>query len=210
MLAIDPLFLSYLTVTFLLVVPPGSTTAVVVRNALAGGRTAGVSTAAGAALANATHACAAGLGLAVLLGRWPGAVDLVRIAGALYLLWLGLSSLFAALRAAERSNSLGQHVTDDGGRAGFRDGLTVNLLNPAIVTFYLVVVPSFMPIGAPRWHFAFLAAIQIAMAFACHSVWALAFERVRHVFDRPVARQALAAATGVTLLVLALRVLVPI
>ena len=49
---LDPSFLAYLSFTFILVVPPGSTTAVVVRNTLEGGRRAGYATALGAALAN--------------------------------------------------------------------------------------------------------------------------------------------------------------
>ena len=76
----------------MLVVTPGSTTAVVVRNTLEGGRRAGYLTALGAALANTIIAVACGLGLSVLLAVWPGSLDAIRIAGAIFLSWLGLSS----------------------------------------------------------------------------------------------------------------------
>ncbi len=89
----------------------------------------------------------------------------------------------------------------------FRQGLTVNLLNPSIATFYLVVVPSFLPAPAPRCYFALLAALHIGMALACHSVWVVALDALRALLRPPRARRVLEGATAVALLGLALRVL---
>lgn len=203
--------LAYLTYTFLLVITPGSTTAVVIRNTLAAGWRGGLAAGAGAAVANTTYATAAGLGLIVLVSRSPGALAFVRIAGGVYLAWLGVTSLRNAVRRRSRSSVRGEGLPASGReapRASFREGVTVNLLNPAIVTFYLVVVPSFLPRAAPRWYFAVLAATHVAMALACHAMWALAFDRVRHLFERPGTRQSLEAATGTALLALAARVLI--
>lgn len=200
----DTRLVAYLTYTFLLVITPGSTTAVVIQNTLASGRSGGLAAATGAAFGNTTHATAAGLGLAVMLARWPAALSLLRVAGGLYLAWLGAVSVWRAFTNAERGEL---PASPEMPRGSFRQGLTVNLLNPAIATFYLVVVPSFLPVEAPRWHFGVLASLHVAMAFVCHGMWAVAFDRVRHVFDRPSARQALQAATAVALLALAGRVL---
>jgi threonine/homoserine/homoserine lactone efflux protein len=194
---------------------PGSTTAVIVRNTLMGGRLAGFAAAIGAALGNASHATAAGFGLAVVFARWPLAMSGLRFCGAAYLGWLGAKSLYRMLRYADG----GLRLVDPAERAGraargqtnrgssFRQGLAVNLLNPAIATFYLVVVPSFVPGGAPGWYFAGLAAVHIAMALACHGTWAIALAQVRRVFRSPGPRRALEGATGVALVVLALRIL---
>lgn len=204
------MLISYLLFTFALVATPGSTTAVVVRNTLTGGRAAGLLTAAGAALGNSTHATAAGLGLALLLARWPGAFTVVRIGGGLYLAWLGLVSLWRAVRFADGGvplPSTSAAASETERTRSFRQGLTVNLLNPAVTTFYLVVVPSFLPSGAPPGYFAALAAIHVSLALACHGVWVLAFDRVRHFFHRPVARRTLEAISGIALVGLALRVL---
>ena len=65
------LLLSFISVTFLLVITPGATTAVVIRSALAGGSRAGMATAAGAAFANSTIALGAGVGLGLLLRHTP-------------------------------------------------------------------------------------------------------------------------------------------
>jgi threonine/homoserine/homoserine lactone efflux protein len=203
--------IAYVTFTAILVVTPGSTTAVVVRNTLAGGRTAGLAAALGAAVGNTSHATAAGLGLAVVFSQWPAALLTLRIAGGLYLAWLGAHSVYRVLRHPDG----GLHLARPTGgverpadhKGSFHQGLAVNLLNPAIATFYLVVVPSFRPAAAPRWYFAALAALHIVMAFACHGTWAMGLDKLRRLFHPPLARRALEGATGVALLGLALRVL---
>lgn len=204
------MLLSYILVTLALVATPGSTTAVVVRNTLAGGRAAGLATAAGAALGNTSQATAAGLGLALLLARWPAALAVVRIGGGLYLASMGIVSVWRAIRHADGGVPL-PSADAGGGDAqrsrSFAQGLTVNLLNPSITTFYLVIVPTFLPSGSSRGYFIGLAAIHVVMAFVFHGVWAVAFDRVRRLFRRPAARRTLEAISGVALIGLALRVL---
>jgi threonine/homoserine/homoserine lactone efflux protein len=208
--SLAPLLIAYLTFTFILAVTPGSTTAVVVRNTLAGGRRAGFAAAAGAALGNTSQAAAAGFGLAVLIARFPTAMVLLRGLGGGYLAWLGASTIWRVVRgrdAGPRGLAEDRPLSADERHASFRQGLTVNLLNPAISTFYLVVVPSFLPAGAPRWYYAILASMHIAIAFSCHAAWALAFDRLREFFQVPAARRVLELATGAALLGLAARVL---
>ena len=219
---------AYLTFTAVLVATPGSTTAVVVRNTLEGGRRAGLATALGAALANTTHATLAGVGLSILITTFPQIVFIVRVVGAVYLAWLGALSLRRAWLHADgglrfetrdtageigRAESVGAGpdvVPSDreADRRSFRDGVAINMLNPAIISFYVAVVPSFVPPGAPHSYFAFLAAAHVGMALVCHSMWASALDAVRHWFAPPGARRALEAATGIALVALAVRVIV--
>ena len=204
------LLVAYLSFTFLLAVTPGSTTAVVVRNTLTGGRSAGFAAAAGAALGNLSQATAAGIGLAVLIARFPVALVVLRILGASYLAWLGATSIWRVVLKRESGLRVlsgdSRPLSIEERRASFRQGLTVNLLNPAISTFYLVVVPSFLPPNAPRRYYALLAVMHIAIAFTCHGFWAMAFDRLREIFRVPTARRVLEAATGAVLLGLAARV----
>jgi threonine/homoserine/homoserine lactone efflux protein len=209
---VDPLLIAYLTFTTILVITPGSTTAVVVRNTLIGGRAAGLAAAGGAAVANATHATAAGLGLAVVFARWPAALVAIRLGGALYLGWLGAISLYRGLTEADGGLRLSSQGTGDGSARGarvgsFREGLLLNLMNPTIITFYLVVVPTFLPRGATTWYFVGLAAYHVTFAVICHSVWALGLDRLRQIFHAPRPRRLLEGATGFALLGLAVRVL---
>ncbi len=210
------LYLAYVAATFVLVITPGATTAVVVKNTLAYGHRAGIQAALGAALANTMHATLAGLGLWVLVGRWPLALDALRLGGAAYLAWLGLKSLGRAVFGSRltahgsRLTAYGPRLTADGSRSersGFVEGLAINILNPAIISFYLAVVPTFMPSSPPPFYFTLLAVTHVGLALLCHSGWATAFHGLRHFFARPGVRVTFELACAVALLWLAARVL---
>ena len=203
-------YLAYLSFTFVLVVTPGSTTAVVLRNTLDGGRRAGYATAVGAATANSLIAISCGLGLSVLLAYWPGSLEVIRYGGAAFLAWLGLSSLWRVATLSDGGIRMTPNVAHHSGTqlvSYFRDGLGINLLSPVIISFYLTVVPSFMPPGAQVMYYALLAVSHVGLALFCHSMWATALDVIRHWFAPPAARRALQAATGLALIALAIRVL---
>jgi threonine/homoserine/homoserine lactone efflux protein len=209
---VRPLLFAYLTFTTILVITPGSTTALVVRNTLMAGWAAGLATAAGAAVANTTHATAAGLGLAVVFARWPAALTAIRLGGAIYLAWLGAVSVYRGITEADGGLRLASAAAVSGAarevHAGsFRQGLLLNLMNPTIITFYLVVVPTFLPSNATAWYYVGLASYHVVLAIICHSMWALGLDRLRQIFHAPRPRRLLEAATGVALLGLAIRVL---
>lgn len=209
--AFDSSYFAFFTFTFVLVVTPGSTTAVVVRNTLEGGRRAGYLTALGAALANTTIAIACGLGLSVLVSIWPGSLQAIRIGGALFLAWLGATSLYRAFQQADGGIRLTLDPQAGPARshaaAYVGDGLGINLLSPVIISFYLSVVPSFIPAGASRLYYSGLAATHVGLAVACHAMWATALDTMRRWFVAPWTRRALQAATGLALIGLAIRVI---
>jgi threonine/homoserine/homoserine lactone efflux protein len=183
-----------------------------VRNTLEGGRRAGYVTALGAALANTVIAIACGLGLSVLMSVWPGSLGAIKIGGASFLLWLGVSSLY---RAATRPDG-GMTLSLDPGAAPprshagayFGDGLAINLLSPVIISFYLSVVPSFIPAGASRLYYSGLATTHVGLALVCHAMWATALDAMRRWFVEPWKRRVLQAATGIALIALALSVVI--
>ena len=203
------MFPAYVALTAALVITPGATTAVVVRNALEGGWRSGVWAAVGAAVGNSTHAAVAGLGLAVMLARSPRVFAAIQLAGGVYLAWLAVQSLrrVIAHRALPASDSI--LATADPRRAhhAWREGVSVNLLNPSIATFYLAVVPSFVPASASTGYYIGLAATHVGLAFAVHTAWAVLLDRLRHVLASPRARVILEALTALTLGSLAARVI---
>jgi threonine/homoserine/homoserine lactone efflux protein len=201
----DALLVAYVSVTALLAATPGATTAVVIGQTLAGGRRAGYLAAGGAALGNVTQAACAGLGVAVLLQRSPTLLGGVRLAGALYLLWLALRTFTAAARGSGRT--LPQSAASAANRSAFRQGLVTNLLNPSIVTFYVAVVPSFVPPGAGPARFALLASLHVVIAFACHVAWATLLDRLRALLAHARVERMLQAATGAALVWLAVRMI---
>lgn len=181
------------------------------RNTLEGGRRAGYVTALGAALANTTIAMACGLGLSVLVAYWPGSLSTIKIAGALFLAVLGVSSLWRAWHQQDGGIrlSLDPGAAPSRSHAGayFGDGLAINLLSPVIISFYLSVVPTFIPAGASRWYFSMLASTHVGLALLCHAAWATGLDAMRRWFTEPWTRRALQTATGLALIGLAVRVL---
>jgi hypothetical protein len=183
-----------------------------VRNTLEGGRRAGYLTALGAASANTIIAIACGLGLSALIAVWPGSLDTIKIGGAAFLSWLGLSSLYRAATSEDGGIRLSMEPGSVPFRshagAYFGDGLGINLLSPVHVSFYLSVVPSFIPAGASRFYYSALAATHVSLALLCHSTWATALDAMRRWFVAPWTRRALQAGSGLALIGLALRILI--
>jgi threonine/homoserine/homoserine lactone efflux protein len=208
---IDPSYIAFVSFTFILVVTPGSTTAVVVRNTLEGGRRAGYITALGAAAANTVIALACGLGLSVLIAIWPASLDAIRIGGAAFLAWLGGVSLYRAVTRHDGGIRLALDVADGPARshagAYFGDGLGINLLSPVIISYYLSVVPAFIPAGTSRFYFTGLAATHVSLALVCHSMWATVLDLMRRWLVQPWRRRVLQGSTGLALIALAFDVL---
>src|SRR5918992_2760749 len=97
--------LAFLGVAVVVIVTPGQDTALTVRNTLAGGRRAGVRTAAGVVAGQAVWALAASAGLAALLVASEPAFVALKLAGAAYLIFLGAQSLLAAIRGRPRPHA---------------------------------------------------------------------------------------------------------
>lgn len=201
---------AYLSLTFLLALTPGATTAMVIRHTLVGGRRRGMTVALGAMAGNATQAAVALVGVSALVGAYPPASRFLGLCGVAFLGFLGITSLRTSLGALASMRAPRSH-TDPGapGEPGsaFREGLWVNVLNPSITGFYVGVVPTFVPAGSTWRHAALFYLAHIAMAIACHGFWASVFHRARLWFAGERPRRWLDAAVGVVLIYLAVRLL---
>ncbi|TMF24751.1 MAG: LysE family translocator, partial [Chloroflexi bacterium] len=94
MIGLGP-YLAFLGVSLLVICTPGQDTALTIRNTLAGGRRAGVATAAGVAAGQATWTVATSAGLAVVLAASEPIFFAIRLAGAAYLVFLGVRTLMS-------------------------------------------------------------------------------------------------------------------
>ena len=148
-------------------------------------------------------------GLAVALRRWPAIWVVLRYAGAGYLAWLAMRSLAAAVAPRPRQVLADSATARRAARSNVVEGFLTNLLNPAIATFYLVVVPQFVPPGAPvARSVLLLMTVHVATALTWHLVWAAAGATLARTLTAGPALRALDTATGVALLALAGRVLI--
>jgi len=139
--------------TVTLNITPGPDMLFVIANSVGMGRKEGVVSALGIGGGTVVHTFAGALGLSALLISSPIAFDVVRYAGALYLLYLGISSLAGRDREVvandERQATL---------RAIFKRGVATNVLNPKVALFFLAFLPQFVDPsrGAVVWQFLLL------------------------------------------------------
>jgi threonine/homoserine/homoserine lactone efflux protein len=200
--------LAFLAIAAVVICTPGPDTALTVRNTLAGGRRAGVLTAAGVAAGQAVWTLAAAAGVAALLRASEPAFLALRLAGAAYLVLLGAQSLRAALRRAGESPRPGP------GRRGrpsssFRQGLLSNLANPKMAAFFTSLLPQFAPHGGSEFAVLLLLGLVFAsLTLAWLSAYAVAVARARRLVLRGRVRRSLDAVAGCVLVALGLRLAV--
>jgi len=144
---LDLRLLTFVAVSALFICTPGPDTALIIRNALSGGPRASTLAAFGVGLGSAAWAAAAMLGVGVLLELSAGAFTVLKLAGAAYLCYLGLRTLFSRVPEAPRETS--PRRRDD--RGSFAQGLVSNLLNPKAGAFFVTVLPQFVLPGDPGW-----------------------------------------------------------
>lgn len=198
--------LSYIMFTFIYAFTPGATTAVVIRNTLAGGRRRGMTASIGSQTANLIQAALALAGVSALLVRWPAGLRVLSIAGALFLAWIGITNLRAALFPGSAIGAADGFGGVTGESHPFREGFAINILNPSVTSFYVGVAPTFLPNG-PTWRaLAGLYAIHIVIALTCHLFWSSVFHRARAFFAGQKPRRYLDGTVGVILLILAWRI----
>jgi threonine/homoserine/homoserine lactone efflux protein len=201
---------AFAAITAPLVLTPGASTAVVLRNSLAGGLRAGLLTAVGTNSGSACYGLLSAVGLGLALQRWPSAWLALRVAGVAYLAWLGAQSLRrAAFPPPPRAMvAMPGRAVAGAWHRPLVQGFATNVLNPFLATFYLVVLPQFIPAGAPIARGVLvLTAIHVSMASAWHITWAAAGGTLARTLSGGRPRQALDAVTGLALLAFAVRMI---
>ncbi len=181
----------------LIVLLPGPDTLVVLRNLLRGGRGTAVRTVFGVLSGLSVWVITAALGLSAVLRASNDAYLALRVAGAVYLLWLGISSLrsrgqAAPERPARRRSLVGQ---------GYSAGLATDLLNPKVGVFFVTFLPGFVPAGySVGWMSVLLGAIFVALTGLYFAVFVLASARITHWMSTSHIRRRMDRLTGLVLI----------
>ena len=163
--------LAFVIAAALLTMSPGPDTLLVVRNTLRGGRTDGLRTTLGITSGLVVHATLSALGLSLILVRSATAFELVKLAGAGYLIWLGVQSLL-------RRRTPLTMIAPAGPARPFREGFLTNVLNPKVAVFYLAFLPQF---NAPPF---LLASMHMAMGLVWLSIVSAAVVVTSPVVER--------------------------
>ena len=191
---------AFLGVSALVICTPGQDTALTIRNTLSGGRASGFATAAGVALGQAVWTAAASFGIAALIAASEPAFLALRIAGAVYLVFLALQTLWGAVRRrGARTITDGRRLQP---RAALRQGLLSNLGNPMMAAFFTSLLPQFGD------RFAVLLGLGLIFSLVTLvwlSAYALAVARTSAFLLRPRVRRAVDAITGAVLVAFGVR-----
>jgi RhtB (resistance to homoserine/threonine) family protein len=175
----------FIATAILLIITPGQDTLFILGRSLSGGRNAGIAAALGISAGTVVHTVLATLGLSALLATSPYAFMAVKLAGAAYLIYIGVRALLgrAALPAeagAEERAATHLHW------AAFRQGVLTNLLNPKVALFFLALLPQFIGAGSAYKVSAFLVLglSFVAMGVSWCVMLAIAAAKLRGLFLR--------------------------
>ena len=153
-----------------LLVVPGPAVLYIVARSVHQGRRAGLASVLGIHTGTLVHIAGATVGLSALILSSAVAFTVVKIAGAVYLVGLGLWTLLVGRREAEVGVAGGRNL-----RRVFAQGIVVNVLNPKTALFFLAFLPQFVDPNAPHpaVQIAFLGLLFGALGLVTDSLWAL-------------------------------------
>jgi RhtB (resistance to homoserine/threonine) family protein len=146
--------LGFALASTLLILAPGPDSMLVIRNTMRGGRKAGWITACGTMSGLAVWAVAAALGLSALVRVSHVGYEVVRLAGAAYLIWLGVTSLGLGRNGAGHAAAERPSPGPARWARVYLNGLLSNLLNPKISVFFIAFLPAFIPAGTSTAQFS--------------------------------------------------------
>lgn len=208
-IVLSHLFVAFVGVAALVIMTPGPDTAVTIRNTLLGGRTGGVFTALGVATGLTIWALATSAGIVALLLASEPLFLAVKLAGAAYLIVLGVQSLLAAFRPHHAPGAFGEAVAVRhlAPWRAFRQGLVSDLGNPKMAAFFPSLLPQFAPPGDTSFgSLAILGLVFSVMTFVWLVAYAAAIARAGEFLRRRRVRQILEGLTGAVLVGLGLRI----
>ena len=186
---------AFILASVVLIVIPGPSVLFVIGRSLALGRLGGLLSVVGNALGMVPLVAAVALGVGALVAQSVVIFTIIKFAGALYLVYLGVQAIRHRADAAAAVNGA---VAARSHWRQLGEGFIVGVTNPKTIAFFVAVLPQFVDFTAgsiPLQLFE-LGVVFIVLALVCDSIWALAASAARNWFARSPKRAAHLAATG--------------
>jgi threonine/homoserine/homoserine lactone efflux protein len=140
------ILLSYTLACFVLFVTPGPDMSLFLAKTISGGRWAGIASMAGALTGACFHTLAAALGLSAVIAASAAAFTVIKVLGALYLLYLAVDAVRNGSSLSIRNEAREQPDL----KKVFMLGLGVNLTNPKVILFFITFLPQFVSAADPH------------------------------------------------------------
>lgn len=191
-------------VLFLAAMSPGPDFVIVTRHSMFSGRRAGMACAAGIAAGVFCWAIVTALGIAGLLATSAVAFTVVKLAGAAYLILLGVRALLAARRGGYDAPEI-TYGRPAGAVAALGQGLVTNLLNPKVAVFFTALLPQFLPTSATVTDHLLLAGVAATVTLGWFVVLANVVSALRRFLTASRVRRAIDAVMGTILVALGVR-----
>lgn len=168
-------YLTFIFSSLALLLVPGPAVVYVINRGVVDGRTVALSSVLGLTLGNFIHAVLAGIGVSAVLVASTMAFNIVKWLGVAYLIGTGVQTLTSRVRPLDLVN---QSIDT---RRAFRQGVTVNLLNPKVALFFLAFVPQFVDESSndSAWTTLFIGCAFVGMGLITDSAYALASSALR-------------------------------
>ena len=200
-------FAACLVAVTLLTLTPGVDTLLVIRNSARGGWWDGAVSSTGICCGLFVHATVSALGISLILLQTAWAFQALKLAGAAYLVWLGLGSwrrLFGG--SGSRLVFADSRQEEVRPRRSFREGFLSNVLNPKAVIFYMAFLPQFIdPSEPPLGQSLFIAGLHFCVGMTYQCLLAATVDKARAILQRPMVGRAVDALTGSFLMFLGLK-----
>ncbi|MFF3748815.1 LysE family translocator [Streptomyces kronopolitis] len=198
-------FLTAAGVLAVLTVVPGPDMAVVTKRAVAAGWRDGLRTVGGVTGGLLVWGLLTVVGLAAVLAASAAAYTVVKLAGAAYLVFLGIRTLIHSRRG--RAQRAGDTPAAAPAGSPWRTGLVSNLFNPKIAVFYTGLLPTLAPPGlSPHAAMALLVLIHATLTALWLGSYVMLLAKARAFFQKPSVRRAMDRIMGVVLIGFGLKV----
>jgi threonine/homoserine/homoserine lactone efflux protein len=172
----------FLAAALVIAAVPGPGIFYVAARTMAGGRRAGIASTAGTAIGGLVHVVAGGIGVSAIILASAQLFAMLKFAGALYLLWLGIRTFREAGRLPQ------EPAGEAGAKRVFLEGIAVEAFNPKTAAFFLAFIPQFLNPTAPDPALTFMALglVSVALNTLADVVVVLAASATRAQFvERP-------------------------
>ncbi len=200
---LDTELLTFTLLVTLLTLTPGADTFILIRNVLRGGTRAGIATTLGGRLGLVIHANLSAFGVSAILAHSANAYFILKLLGAVYLVWLGFKSIYSSLKPQIESENKKESQTR---QHPFSEGLLSNLLNPKTALFYLAVLPQFVSQeGSVLGSSIFLCSIHVGISLVWYIALSVGMGKAQALLKAPRFRRWIVGITGGLLTALGLR-----
>lgn len=198
-------WIHFITISLLFIIIPGPDFFMIIRNTLSGNRKNGAVTILGSLCGHIVYAALAAMGLIFVLKSFTHIFSFIKIAGALYIAYLGIKSF---LRIGNTGDFTIKKTKEINLRTSYQQGLLSTLLNPKVILFYLSVLPPFIiKNGSESFQVINLSLLFLFIVLIWFSICINVFNYIKYLFENSKINNLFNGFVGTALIIIAISIL---